>query len=168
MKRTVVGLFKSMHQAERALREIENSGYANSQISMVVKNSPSTGQQYNEEYAAEISGDPSLGLLHDFNGLLVQANNIEVTDFGTVSAGGPVAGALLQGDKSIAQTLGYYGVNNDRAMEIENHVMQGDILVVLETEAAKANKVANIIEGYGAHGVEKWNKNTGKPTIPHN
>jgi len=168
LKRTVVGLFKAMHQAERALREIENSGYANSQISLAVKNSPDTGQRLNEEYAAEISGDPALGLLHDFNGFLVQANNIEVPDTGKVSAGGPLAGALIQGDKSISQALTYYGVDTNRAMAIEDYVNKGYILVVVETESSKTNKVANILDGYGAHGVEKWSKTIDKPLTPWN
>lgn len=163
MKRTVLGLFKSLHQAERALREIENSGYANSQISLVIKNSPAAGQKFNEEYAAEISGDPKLGLLHDFDGFFVQANSIEVPDTGTVSAGGPLAGALIQGDKSIAQALTYYGVDTDRAFEVEKAVNQGQILVVIETESAKANKVANILDGYGAHDVAKWSRTIDKP-----
>lgn len=158
MKKTVIGLFKSMHQVERALREIENSGYANSQISLVVKNSPAAGQLFNEEYAAEVTGDPALGLLHDFDSFLVQANNIEVPDIGTVSAGGPMAGALIQGDKSVSQALTYYGVDTDRAMTVENYVKDGQILAVIETESTKANKVSNILDGYGAHGVEKWSK----------
>lgn len=166
MKRTVVGLFKSLHQAERALREIENSGYANSQISLLLRNSPETGRHFNEEYAAEVSADPALGLLHDFDGFLVQANNIEVSELGMVSAGGPLAGALIQGDKSLSQALTYYGVDTDRAIAVEDLVREGQVLTVIETESNKANKVANILDGHGAHGVEKWSKSINKPLIP--
>lgn len=147
MRRTVIGVFKSLEQAEKALREIEALGYANNQISVVVNKD---------------------GILHNFDGFLVQADNIELPEIGTVIAGGPLAGALIQGDKSLAEALSYYGVSGERGAQIENLVDEGWVLAVIETNNAKAGEVANILNGYGAHRVEKWSKSINKPLTPWN
>ncbi|MHB9094314.1 MAG: hypothetical protein ACYC21_06550 [Eubacteriales bacterium] len=166
MRRTVVGLFKSLSQAERALTEIETSGYANNQISLVVKNIP--GLNNSKGDGEEISGVPYNGVLHDFDGFLVQAGGIDLPVVGNVNAGGPLAGALIQRDKSLAESLTYYGVNSKRAAQIENFVNDGYILAVIETNNSKAAEVANLLNGYGAHNVEKWSKTIDKPLKPWN
>ncbi|MDT3700410.1 MAG: hypothetical protein RO469_13440 [Thermincola sp.] len=146
MRRTVIGLFKSLEQAEKALREIENEGFANNQISLVVKKDP----------------DSHL----DFNDFLILAENINLPNVGNVTAGGPLAGALIQGDKSLAESLSYYGVGGERPFEVEKFVNQGYVLAVIETNNEKASQVANVLEGQGAHHVEKWSKSIDKPLIP--
>ena len=140
MRRTVIGLFKSLDQAERAISEIEMAGLANNQISLVAKRD----------------------LAHT-DGFLVQADNINLPFVGNVTAGGPLAGALIQGDKSLAESLTYYGVGGERTAQIENYVNDGFILAVVETNASKASEVANLLSGYGAHNVEKWSKSIDKP-----
>lgn len=168
MRRTVLGVFKSIHQAERALSEIETSGYANNQISVVVKKPYGLNTNINEEYAEEITGMPSSGVLHDFDSFLVQADNIELPSIGTVTAGGPLAGALLQGDKGLAESLTYYGVSPERATQMENFVNEGYVLTAIETNSTKSNEVANLLNGYGAHMVEKWSTTIDKPLRPWN
>ncbi len=168
MRRTVIGVFKSMHQAERALSQIETEGYANSQISLVIKKQHEPNFSNNMEYAEEITGDPSIGMLHDFDSFLVQADAIDLPGIGSVMAGGPLAGALIQGDKTLAAALTYYGVGGERAAEIENFVDDGYVLAVIETNSTKSGEVANLLSGYGAHLVEKWSKTIEKPLKPWN
>jgi len=168
LRRTVIGLFKSLDQAERALTQIETTGHANNQISLLVKKYPDRDLGINEEYAEEITGDPSIGILHDFDSFLVQADEVELPVIGTVTAGGPLAGTLIQGDKSLAEALGYYGVGHERAAQIENFVDDGYVLTVIETNNSKASEVANLLSRYGAHGVEKWSKTIDKPIRPWN
>lgn len=168
LRRTITGLFKSLTQANRALREIETSGFANNQISLVIKKDLNHDFKTNVEYAEEITGDPSIGILHDFDSFLVQADNIELPEVGTVTAGGPLAGALIQGDKSLVEALTYYGVSRDRSEQIENFVNKGYALAVVETNNSKASKVANVLNGYGAHHVEKWSESIDKPLKPWN
>ncbi len=168
MRRTVVGLFKSLDQAERALSQIETTGHANNQISLVVKKNADRVPGINEEYAKEITDDPSIGMLHDFDSFLVQADDIDLPVIGIVSAGGPLAGALVQADKSLSEALGYYGISGDRGAEIENLVKDGYVLAVIETNTSKASEVSNILSRYGAHGVERWSKTIDKPIKPWN
>lgn len=166
LRRTIIGVFKSIHQAERALSKIETEGYANSQISLVIKNQNEQGFSNNLEYAEEITGTPSIGMLHDFDSFLVQADGIELPGIGSVIAGGPLAGALIQGDKTLAAALTFYGVGGERAAEIENLVHDGFALTVIETNSTKSGEVANLLSEHGAHLVEKWSKTIEKPLKP--
>ncbi len=161
MKRTIVGLFKSRTQAERALREIETSGYASSEISLVMPNIST--REMNSEYSEEISGVPEVGMMHDFDSFLVQAPVIELPQIGHVTAAGPLSGILLRKDVSLHQALIYYGVGDEQAMDLENAVANGKLLAIIETDNSKAAKVANTLAGYGASSVEKWSKNNDKP-----
>lgn len=154
IRRTVVGLFSSLEQARRAIVEIGEDSLANNQVSLVIKKrSPAK-----EEYAAEIAGYPAPGTLDDFHGLLVQVQDINLDRIGSVEAGGPVAGAISQEDKGLAEVLGYYGMDFDRARYYEDQVATGMALVVIETNNDKVNQVANILLGYGGQQVEKWSK----------
>lgn len=166
MRRTVIGLFKSLEQAENALRKIETLGLANNQISIVLKKPLDLDN--NDEYVEEISLQRSEGILHDFDGFLVQADDIELPDLGTVSAAGPLAGALLQEDKSLLDVLSYYGVDAEHALELEKHLQSGYVLTLIETNNEKANEVTNILSSYGGHQVLKWSKNIAKPLRPWN
>lgn len=168
MRRTIIGVFKSLQQAERALSDIETNGYASSQISVVVKKSSDPSFGNNSEYAEEITGNPSIGMLHDFDSFLVQADDIELPGIGHCIAGGPLAGALMQGDKPLAGALTYYGVGDESAAQIENFVRDGFVLAVIETNSTKSGEVANLLSGYGAHHVEKWSKTIEKPIMPWN
>lgn len=164
MRRTVLGLFKSLHQAERALKEIEASGFANNQISLVAKKVPGPPEKF--DYGETTLGNITSGVLHDFDGFLVQAGDIDLPVIGSVTAGGPLAGALIQGDKSLAESLSFYGVSGERGAEIENFVRDGYVLAVIETNSTKASEAANLLDGYGAHHVQKWSKSIDKPLRP--
>lgn len=166
MRRTVVGLFKSLEQAENALKKIETLGLANNQISIVLKKPPDF--ENNDEYTEDVSLQSSEGILHDFNGFLVQADDIELPDLGSVSAAGPLAGALLQEDKSLLDVLAYYGVDPEHALELEKHLQSGYVLTLIETNNEKVNEVANILSSYGGHQVLKWSKSINKPLRPWN
>ncbi len=165
MRRTVTGVFKSLTQAERAIDEIETQGYANNQISVVLKK---TSEYAGENYTGESLIDPSAGSLHDFNSILVQADTIDLPVVGAVSAGGPLAGALVQGDKSLAESLTYYGISGEYAAQLENFVNEGFFLTVIETNNSKASEVSNLLNKFGAHMVQKWSKTIDKPLRPWN
>lgn len=155
IRRTIVATFKSIEQAEQAIKEIETKGLANNQISVVIRNRPA-----NHEMAAEL--DPqATHPLEGLAGVLVQADNIDLGETGMVAAGGPVAGVLLQADKNIADCLEYYGVSRDSALAYQEDVKNGLALVVIETNNDKANQTANILDGYGGKQVTKWRKNRG-------
>ncbi|GAW91012.1 general stress protein [Calderihabitans maritimus] len=159
VRRTIVGTFKSLDQARRAIKEICEEGLANNQISLVLKKN----YKVDAEYAEEVAGDLFENKLHDFRGILVQADDIELPEVGTVEAGGPLAGALRQGDKTLQEALTYYGVSKDMAAYYQQQVSQGRVLAVIETNNDKVNQTANILDGYGAKDVFKWSKRINKP-----
>ncbi|ADG82475.1 hypothetical protein Tfer_0491 [Thermincola ferriacetica] len=165
MRRTIVGLFKSLEQAENALKEIEGAGYANSDISIVAQN---TADEYRAAYTEEVYGSPASGMPHDVDSFLVQAPAKEVPFVGPVSAAGPFAEPLINDNRRISEVLTYYGVSPEKARELESKVAGGHVLTVIQTDNSKASNVANILSGYGAFSVEKWSKTIDKPLYPWN
>lgn len=165
MDKTVIGIFSSIDQTYRSLREIESTKLVND-ISIVSKNTINKNNT-SEEFAKEIS-DWETGLLSSFKGLLVQTEPFEVKGLGEVVAAGPLAGALMQKDKGISDCLVYYGVGTETAEKYEDMVGENGILTVIKSDGSKVNQIANILKGYGADYVEIWSKGADKPFIPKN
>ncbi|WP_227766122.1 hypothetical protein [Zhaonella formicivorans] len=140
----ILATFKSMDEARRAIKEIGEKGLANNQISLVVKHNENTN-----------SGNPGAPL-PDFNGILVQAGPLPVEEIGSVVAGGPLSGALKQGDKNLAVSLNYYGVDGNHAAYYRSQVSAGLILLVIETNNDHAKQTANILDGYGGKDISQW------------
>jgi len=160
MKRTVVALFSELAQAERAIKKID-PGLAYSQISVVVKNVPP--HAYNDtEYGEDISFRHQ-ERLQSLDGVLVQSPVIDVPELGKVAAAGPLAGALMQDDKGLSDSLVYYGIGAHEALSLEEQVREGATLVVIETDASKANQVSNILLDYGAYDLKKWSNSIDHP-----
>lgn len=156
MRRAVIGWFKSLEQAQSAIREIGEARLANNEISLVMKAPEPAG--FNFEQAGELSV---------FEGMLVQAETVELPELGRVSAVGPLGGTLMrEGDEGLSQGLANYGLPADRAKYYEEKVQQKKILTVIETESSKINQVANILSSFGGKDVEKWSRTIDKPLKP--
>jgi hypothetical protein len=160
MRRTIVGLFPYMGEAYNAIKRINEKELANNQISIVTLAKPN----YTEEFSVELKADVNHPL-SSFDGILVQGDIID-SSVGEVAAAGPFAGALGQGDKSIADCLQYYGVARDHAEELMSSVGNGEILTVIETKSIKSREVANILKGCGGKEVKIWSKTIDKPLEP--
>ncbi|MHB8172591.1 MAG: hypothetical protein ACYDG6_13800 [Thermincolia bacterium] len=164
MKRTVVALFADLSEAERAIKEID-PGLAYSQISVVVKNLPP--RTYNDTEFAEELNFHHREKLQNLDGVLVQSPVIDVPDLGKVAAAGPLAGALMQDDKGLSDSLIYYGIGTHEAVSLENQVREGATLVVIETDNSKVNQISNILHDYGAYDVKKWSTSIDHPLYPN-
>lgn len=160
MRRTIVGLFPYMGEAYNAIKRINEKELANNQISIVTLATPNYAEEFSVELKADINHP-----LSSFDGILVQGNNID-TSVGEVAAAGPFAGALGQGDKSIADCLEYYGVARDHAEDLMSSVGNGKILTVIETNSIKSREVVNILEGSGGKKIKIWSKTIDKPIEP--
>ncbi|MBO8168322.1 MAG: general stress protein [Thermoanaerobacteraceae bacterium] len=153
-RRTIVGVFNGVQQAVEAVKQIEDKGLANSGISLVTP----MRKLRDTETADEVS-IPGIDALE---GWLVQVGEIDLPDVGTVTAGGPFAGAISQPDKNISDALNHYGVSASAAKKYQQEVKNGKILAVIETNNDKANQTVNLLRELGAK-VEKWSKNKDKP-----
>lgn len=159
MKRTVVSLFENLEDAERAIKRIDPQ-LAYAHISIVVKNKP-------QHQDLEASMSPYETRLHSMNGVLVQSPVIDVPELGKVAAAGPLAGALMQDDKGLSDSLIYYGIGAHAAQDYQDKVRQGHTLVVIESDSAKTNEIANLLLHHGAYEAKKWSATIDHPLYPH-
>lgn len=159
MKRTVVSLFEHLEDAERAIKLIDpQMAYAH--ISIVVKNN-----RKNPDLEASMSAYETR--LHSMDGVLVQSPVIDVPQLGKVVAAGPLAGALMQDDKGLSDSLIYSGVNARAAQDYEDKVRKGHTLVVIGSDTSKTNEIANLLLQHGAYDVKKWSENLDHPLYPY-
>jgi len=154
IRRTIVALFNGSRQAVDLVKALNEKELANNQISLITPRK----RLEDMETAAEVAV-PGIDALE---GWLVQIDDIDIPGVGRVTAGGPFAGAIGQGDKNISDILTYYGVAASRAKVYQEEVKRGKILAVIETNNDKASETANLMEQMGGHKVTKWSKNKNK------
>ncbi len=165
MRRAVIGVFKSLRQAKEAIEEIRGEGLANNYISLVVRSSTLYTGDHKEEFALELTRFPAEKMLGIFDGYLVQSGPVELPGLGEILAGGPFAGTLLQEkDKGLSGNLANFGLTEEHALNYEQEVKDGNILVVVEADNEHVNKIANYLYCYGGRQIEKWARTTNRPT----
>lgn len=164
MRRAVISWFKSLEQAQGAIKEIGEAKLANNEISLVVKADHPTRFWF--EMGEELT-EQAANPLAVFNGMLVQTQTIELPELGKVAAAGPLGGTLMrEGDEGLSQSLANYGLSEDRAKYYEQKVRDNMVLALIETDNSKVNRVANILSAFGGKDVEKWSRTIDKPLKP--
>lgn len=158
IKKTVLAIFPSFPPAARAVRTVDAKRLANSEISLLVK----TPSPFREEVGEELFPKDNL------SGVLVGGNTFDLPEIGPVMALGPLAGFLQKHpEHGISRALINYGLTESKADFFARGVMDGQTLVLCETNNDKANNLANILEENGGDFVEKWNKHVHRPEYPH-
>ncbi|MHB0885044.1 MAG: hypothetical protein ACYC41_04105 [Bacillota bacterium] len=181
-EKTVVGVFKSRSQADKAIDELQEKGFKKSEINVVAKSQGSQGQgpqgnfgstsrgggmtnqggggnqgggsmSYGNEDVSE--GVTTGGTLGGLAGLLAGAGALAIPGIGPLLAAGPIAG-LLTGAVTggVAGGLLDYGIPEESGRHYEQQVKQGSILALVKTSENKVNEAALIFRQNGATDVE--------------
>lgn len=159
MSKTVLATFGTRDAAERAVQELRNKGFEK-EISIVAKDDK--GGPRNNQYNAPITGgDPVMdgtttgGVLGGLAGLALGAGALAIPGIGPLVAAGPIAG-LLSGAATggIAGGLVDWGIPKERGQFYEDKIKQGNILVTVRADDAKANNAMQTLRQYGASDVE--------------
>ncbi len=160
MFKTVVGLFDSRDQAEKAVSALRGSGF-HEEISILASDQGKTGDdaERHGRMAADdgsvTSGVTTGGVLGGLAGLAMGAGAIAIPGIGPVVAAGPIAG-LLSGTATggIAGGLIDWGIPAERGKFYEGKVREGKILASVRTDEMKVEKAAEILRQNGAQDVE--------------
>ncbi|RJQ11272.1 MAG: hypothetical protein C4551_01365 [Bacillota bacterium] len=172
MGKTVIGVFKSRGQAEKAVDELKEAGLREDEVSIVSRDERGDG---GGGRGPESRGGDADGDLADLDvagqdvgtgvawgggaggaaGLLAGAGALAIPGIGPILAAGPLA-ALLTGAVTggLAGGLVDYGVPEARGREFEKKVKEGGILTVVHASDDKAGKVEDILRRNGAEDVE--------------
>ncbi len=167
MFKTVVGLFDSRDQAERAVSDLRGSGF-HEEISILAadKHNIDTGakERKENETVNPITGSSNIttgvstgGVLGGLAGLAIGAGALAVPGIGPVIAAGPIAG-LLSGAVSggVAGGLIDWGIPAERGKFYEGKVREGKILASVRTDENKINSASDILRRNGAMDVETY------------
>ena len=138
---SVIGVFRSENQAEKAVKELRSRGFGDNEISIVGpdrrqsqqggnrSNSPSmTNQNLSDggTWGAGIGGAA---------GLLAGAGALAIPGIGPLLALGPLAATLAGATTGgIAGGLVDYGVPESEGRDLEKKVKEGEFLCVVRTE----------------------------------
>lgn len=156
MAKTVIGLFDSLHDAQRVVQELVDSGFQNEDISLILRE----GDQYITERGDERTSGAAMGAgagaaVGGMGGLLVGLSALAIPGVGPVIAAGPLAttlagAALGAAAGGILGALTDLGVPEEEAHYYAEGVRRGGALVSVETDDYMANRAAEIMGHYGA------------------
>ena len=166
MEKTVIGVFTSRGQAEKAVHELRNAGY-DREISIVAKDEAHVRDKGTEvgrhdensvmfgNSGSVATGAVSGGVIGGLAGFALGAGALAIPGLGAVIAAGPIAG-LLSGAATggIAGGLVDWGIPKDRGEFYEGEVREGNIVATIRTTDDRTEKASGILRNNGARNVE--------------
>lgn len=155
MLKTVIGLFDSRDQAEKAASDLRGSGFSD-EISILAADKDKKAHKTGETGAGSLtSGVTAGGVLGGLAGLGLGAGALAIPGIGPIIAAGPIAG-LVSGALTggVAGGLVDWGVPAERGKFYEDKVKEGKILASVRSDEGKINSAADILRRNGARDVE--------------
>ena len=157
MAKTVLGVFNSVSQAEKAADDLQRKGISRDEISIVAK-----------EASAKRGGDRDRGANQDLSqgvstggaiggaaGLLAGIGALAIPGVGPIIAAGPIAAALTGAvTGGVAGGLVDWGVPEESGRRYEGHVKEGKIVAAIKCADDKVEDCAEVLRSNGAFDVE--------------
>ncbi|MCR4430824.1 MAG: general stress protein [Tepidanaerobacteraceae bacterium] len=168
MVKTVIGVFDSREQADKAVSHMRSSGFDTNEISIVAKGGKNgsdgaegNGNDGDDEDGGTLDmdtiadGTTAGGALGGLAGLALGAGVLAVPGLGPIIAAGPIAG-LISGAATggVAGGLLDMGIPEERGRYYEGEVRKGRILAAVKTHEQKVGNAAAIMRKNGAKDVE--------------
>ena len=156
MSKTVIGVFGSEEQAQRAIGALRQAGFSDNEISLVAHENQGAGQDATMNTGSDVGdGITTGGVLGGLAGLAAGAGALVIPGIGPLIAAGPLAG-ILSGAAAggIAGGLIDWGIPEERGRYYEDQVRQGQILTAIRTKDEMVDRAASILREAGAHDVE--------------
>ncbi len=163
MSKTVLGVFDSNDQAERAVDELQRQGFKTDEISIVARESTARdgreggrGTRGREDDMGSLSGGIATGgALGGAAGLLASMGALAIPGIGPIVAAGPIA-AVLGGAATggLAGGLIDWGIPEESGQRYQERVKEGKIVAMVRSSDDKVEEAANIFRRHGARDVE--------------
>jgi uncharacterized membrane protein len=157
---TIIGVFESRDDAEKAVNSLRQQGFTNEEINIISKQHQNRDVNSDEDSDDDImDGTLTGGTIGGIGGLLLGAGALVIPGIGPILAAGPIAaavgGAIAGG---ITGGLIDWGIPADESQHYEQEVVHGGILAIIRTDATKVNSVAQILRQNGAKDVKTHSK----------
>jgi hypothetical protein len=154
--KTIVGVFNSVADAQSAVDELERSGVARNDISIVAHKNATGYDQLDaadRDKASDVVADAGIGAaIGGVGGLLLSAAGaIAVPVIGPILAAGPIAAALTGAGIGAAAggligALTESGIPEEHAHYYAESIRRGDVLVTVRTDGHNADRVTDILD----------------------
>ena len=168
MQKTVVGVFKSESEAERAVGSLRENGFRDQEISIVAKDDKGRegsrggrtqggrgGQGGGMQEDGISDGLASGAAWGGLAGLALGAGALAIPGLGPIVAAGPIAAALTgAATGGLAGGLIDWGIPEESGRQLQEEVRRGNILALLQCSEDKVDRAANILRENGARNVE--------------
>lgn len=156
---TVIGVFDSKNNAEKAVDQIREAGITDDKISLAAKddrsnenNNDNNGGFMNQDLT---TGATTGGALGGAAGLMAGVGALAIPGLGPILAVGPIAAGLTGvAAGGLTGSLVDMGIPQERGDYYENEVRSGKILAAVETDQSKVNDVATFLRDNDASDVE--------------
>jgi uncharacterized membrane protein len=164
MYQRAVGVFEHREDAERAIRELKDSGYDLNRVSLVAKNLEDVkgAREINQQSGNEAKEGAGIGattgtVLGGFTGLLIGLGALAIPGVGPVLLAGAELSALATtaagagigaAAGALVGALTGLGIPEDRAKVYEEHVKAGDYLVMASGTANEVLQAEKIFRKY--------------------
>src|SRR5262245_4424374 len=160
-EQSVVGVYKSMDEAERAVHELDRAKFPIDQVTIVTKDIATEKKVHGYVTACDVSkqGAKTGAWLGGIFGLLVGAAFVWIPGVGPVVVGGSLAAALLGGVEGavagsalggILSGLAAWGISKQHILKYEEVVRAGKFLVIAHGSAEDVKKAQQVLAGTGA------------------
>lgn len=157
MAKTVLGVFNSVDQAERAAGDLQRKGISRDDISIVAKEaSAKRGGDRDRATNQDLSqGVSTGGAIGGAAGLLAGIGALAIPGVGPIIAAGPIAAALTGAvTGGVAGGLVDWGIPEESGRRYEEHVKEGKIVTAVKCDDDKVEDCAEILRRNGASDVE--------------
>ncbi len=160
----VLALYPSSAGAAVGARAVHAVGVQHDSISVVSRNhdeDTALAAEMDATPGAELEDSRSAGRLGELSGYVLAAIAVALPGIGPIVAAGPLAAGLGEAAGHVAgglaSALTAAGVDEARALEFQNSVRDGAVLVAVHTDEAGAPVVRSALEGSGATLVDTAN-----------
>jgi hypothetical protein len=162
--KTVVALFQSMSDAQRAVDKLERAGFSRNDTSIVAGNEKGEYQDYvagSGEVGKGVAGGAGAGAaIGGGLGLIAGLTALAIPGFGPVIAAGPLVAALTGAGIGAAAGgliggLTQAGISQSDAEYYSEGVRRGGVLVIVRSTDEQANRAVDILDDAGAEDVDK-------------
>lgn len=168
MDRSVIGLFDSVSEAQRALNELVQAGFSRDHISLVANDVSGSYSKYlnkdaNFDPEGDVTADEGAGFgaaVGAITGVLASLGALAIPGIGPVIAAGPLLAAVTGGTigavagaatGGLTASLIKTGLPEDEAQYYTEGVRRGGTLLVVDTDSdSKAQQAVQIMDRNGA------------------
>jgi len=155
---TVIGIFDDKGSAERALREIENLGFTEEEVSLVAKEDEQEGQDNSYLDQDLTNGAATGGALGGIAAIAASVGALAIPGIGPILAAGPIAAGLTGAAAGgIAGSLVDMGIPQERGDYYEGEIKKGKILAavdLMDADEGEIEDIRSIFDDNGAKDVE--------------